>query len=197
MKKMLMICMAVLLGSMTACGVPGTTTVEPPPQMQTAAAMTIDAILTGTPLATPTVAAPLGTPTAIIILPSSTPALGDARLTVQDVTNCRSGPGADYERVTQVGAGQQLKIIGSYPAFWLVETDAGSCWIAMEFSTPTGDVARVPTVTQPSTPSTGAPKAPSLARYDYVCNFQDQVELSLRWTDKSSNEAGYRIYING
>ena len=197
MKKILMICMAALLVSMSACSPPGTSTPEAPPQMQTAAAMTIAAVLAGTPLSTPTTAAPLGTPTAIILQSTSTPALGEARLTVEDVTNCRSGPGKDYERITQVQGGQQVKIIGSYPAYWLVETDAGNCWIAMEFSTPSGDTARVPTVTQPATPSAGGLKAPGLIRYDYGCNAQNQIELSLRWSDKSSSESGYRIYING
>jgi hypothetical protein len=78
-----------------------------------------------------------------------------------------------------------------------VQSDAGVCWITMEFSTPSGDIARVPTVTQPATPAAGPPTAPSLARYDYFCNGQGQLELSLRWTDKSSNESGFRIYING
>jgi uncharacterized protein YraI len=197
MKKFLILCL-VLFGA-AACGLPPrTVTPAPPPQMQTAAALTIEAVLSSTPLATAT-NAPQNTAPAVTttVSASSTPSPGQAMLTVEDVTNCRSGPGADYERITQIQAGQQVNIVGSYPSYWLVQTEAGICWIAMEFSTPTGDVAGVPTISGAPTPLAGAPKSPSLQRYDYFCNSQtNQVDLSLRWTDKSANESGYRIYIN-
>jgi len=198
MKRILKVLMLLVLAAAAACSIPGTSTPAPPPQMQTAAALTVQAVLSSTPqiAATQTLQPTAGGPTATL-RPSSTPPAGQAKLTVEDVTNCRSGPGIDYERITQIPGGQEVNIVGSYPGYWLVQSQEGICWITMEFSTPIGDLARVPTVTQPSTPSAGAPKAPSLARYDFICTGQNQIELSLRWTDKSSNESGFRVYING
>lgn len=195
MKRILTVVMLLVLAA--ACSLPGSPTPAPPPQMQTAAALTVQAVLSSTPqiAATQPLQATAG-PTATLP-PSSTPPAGQAKLTVEDVTNCRGGPGTDYERIAQIAAGQEVNIVGSYPGYYLVQSQEGICWITMEFSTPSGDLARVPTVTQPSTPSAGAPKAPGLARYDYFCTGTSQIELSLRWTDKSANESGYRVYING
>lgn len=197
MKHFPAILAALGLALSSACTIALTPTQAPPPQMQTAAALTVDAVLSNTPQATPPPPQQTLAPTLTLAAASSTPSAGPAQLTVEDVTNCRSGPGTNYERIAQIPGGMKVNIVGSYPGYWLVQSDSGICWITMEFSTPTGDLARVPTVTQPSTPSAGAPKPPSLARYDYICNGQDQIELSLRWTDKSSNESGFRIYING
>jgi len=186
----------IMVLAMAACSLPGTAT-EAPPQMQTAAALTVQAVLEGTPLAT---LAPQASPTSGLpptTAPSATSAAESAKLTVEDVTNCRSGPGSGYDRITQIQANQQVPIVGSYPSYWLVQSEAGVCWIAMEFSTPAGDIARVPTVTAPATPGAGAPKAPSIQRYDFSCTGGGRAELSIRWTDKSANEVGYRIYMNG
>ncbi len=199
MRRILVIFTVLVLAGMTACTMPASSTAAPPPQMQTAAALTVEVVLSSTPQlpeATPTRSQPTAPPVTVIAA-SSTPSLGQAQLTVEDVTNCRSGPGTDYARVAQIPGGMKVNIVGSYPGYWLVQSDSGICWITMEFSTPTGDIARVPTVTQPATPSAGAPKAPGIERYDYFCNGQNQVELSLRWSDKSANESGYRVYING
>ena len=198
---------ALLALAAAACGLPATATPAAPPQMQTAAALTVQAVLSNTPLPTPTRAPQNTAPAVTITSPtgttstpgtgSPTSSSGQAKLTVEDVTNCRGGPGTGYPRITQIPGGKEVNIVGSYPGYWLVQSEAGPCWITMEFSTPSGDIARVPTVTQPATPSAGPPTAPSLARYDYFCNGQGQIELSLRWTDKSSNESGFRVYING
>lgn len=202
MKHLLTILTALALAGTSACSLPASPaspaspTQAPPPQMQTAAALTVAAVLSNTPQNTPPPPQPTAAPTMTVGITSTTSA-GPAQLTVEDVTNCRSGPGTDYARIAQIPGGMKVNIVGTFPGYWLVQSDAGTCWITMEFSTPTGDLARVPTVTQPSTPPAGALKAPGLARYDYVCNGQGQIELSLRWTDKSSNESGYRIYING
>lgn len=201
MRPFITLLAAFALMGASACSLSASTQ-APPPQMQTAAALTVEVVLSSTPQNTPQ-NAPQNTPpppTAMSTMtsgPTSTTSPGPAQLTVEDVTNCRSGPGTGYERIAQIPGGMKVNIVGTYPGYWLIQSDSGICWITMEFSTPTGDLARVPTVTQPATPPAGSLKAPSLARYDYFCNGQDQIELSLRWTDKSSNESGYRIYING
>lgn len=205
MYRVLAVCTAFTLAAMlSGCGLPTTATQAAPPQMQTAAALTVQAILNSTPLPSPELQTPLpsASSTAVVVTetPSSTtatPSLEAPKLTVEDVTNCRSGPGPNYERVAQIVAGQQVSIVGSFPAYWLVQTESKLCWIAMEFSTPSGNIAAVPTVTQPSTPQAGKPSAPGLQKWEYSCSGDGHADLSIRWTDRADNETGYRVYMNG
>jgi hypothetical protein len=118
-------------------------------------------------------------------------------MTVEDVTNCRKGPGTGYELVTQITAGKEISIIGSLTDYWLVQTDAGVCWVAREFATPIGNIAAVPTVTAPPTQQGGAVAAPSITKWTYACGGDGRADLTIDWIDKATNEAGYRIYMNG
>ena len=106
----------------------------------TAAALTVESALK-TPLATPTLA---DTPEVVTggtqgATPQiSTPSLsGQAMASVGDVTNCRSGPGTNYERITQILPADQVPIIGFFPPnYWIVNTNLGQCWLSGEFTTP-------------------------------------------------------------
>jgi uncharacterized protein YraI len=186
---------------LAACGSPGTGTAFPP-DMQTAAALTVEALLSATPAFTPTLAVS-PTPMVLTVTPNlSTPATpatpaAPARMTVEDITNCRSGPGTDYEQVTQISPGEEVAILGSLPNYWLVQTAEGQCWVAREFATPMGDIARVPTVTAPPTPQGGAVAAPSISEWTYACTGGGRADLNIRWSDRATNEAGYRVYMNG
>ena len=200
MHKILTAFTALTLATLLAgCGLSATPTQVAPPQMQTAAALTVQAILNSTPLPSPEVQASATAPSLSTATPSiftATPPGQAPKLTVEDVTNCRSGPGPNYERVAQIVAGQQVGIVGSFPSYWLVQTDAELCWIAMEFSTPSGNIAAVPTVTQPSTPQAGKPNAPGLQKWEYSCSGDGHADLSIRWTDRADDESGYRVYMN-
>lgn len=186
---------------LAACGTPGSSTPFPP-DMQTAAALTVEALLSATPNYTPTLevsATPMVlTATADLSTPA-TPSTraGSAKMTVEDITNCRSGPGTGYEQVTQIQPDEEVAILGSLPDYWLVQTAEGQCWVAREFATPMGDIARVPTVTAPPTPQGGAVGAPSISEWTYVCTGNGRADLNIHWTDRATNEAGYRVYMNG
>jgi uncharacterized protein YraI len=158
------------------------------PEIATAAALTVQAALNATPLVSPT---PNASPTSEVF---STPVI-----TVLDPTNCRTGPGTNYERVTQITAGQQIEIVGSHPpGYWIVSTNAGLCWVSAEFATPMGSFQGVPTVTAPATPEGSAPSGIGFQQWEIFCNFQtDQADIMIRWSDKSSDEAGFRVYRNG
>ena len=160
------------------------------PQSATAAALTVQAALNSTPLASPVNNAGAS---------STSPAFSQPLITVDDVTNCRTGPGTNYERVVQIAAGQQVEIVGVYPpGYWIVSTNAGLCWVSAEFATPMGSVEAVPTVTAPPTPEGNAPAGVSFQRWDIFCNFQTgQADVSIRWSDKGDDEAGYRVFRNG
>jgi hypothetical protein len=121
-------------------------------------------------------------------------------LSVGDVTNCRSGPDPDYDRVVQLVPGQQVEIVGSLPpGYWLVNTQQGNCWIAAEFSTPVGNYVTVPIVTAPPTPDGDAPVTPTFRQngWSYFCYGAGQADITLNWNDKADNETGYRILRNG
>ncbi|MCQ3939070.1 MAG: hypothetical protein DPW18_18805 [Chloroflexi bacterium] len=181
---------------LSACNLPAAAE-QTEPDITTAAALTVDAVLNNkTPLASPTVASstqPAGTTV-------STPTFSQPLASFEDVTNCRTGPGTNYERVTQILPAISVKIVGFYPPnYWVVETDKGLCWVSGEFVTPSGSYTTVPTVTAPPTPAGGVPDAPTFTQngWNYFCRGDGQTEITLNWNDRSDNETGYRVIRNG
>jgi len=161
-------------------------------QIATAAALTVQAAINVTPPARPT----SDVPTVVGV----TPTYSQPLITVEDVTNCRSGPGVNYERVIQITAGQQVKVIGIYPpSYWIVSTTAGDCWVNAVYATPMGSVQAVPTVTEPPTPEGKPPAAPTFPKngWNYFCFGSGDMEVSFTWNDNADNETGYRILRNG
>ncbi len=161
-------------------------------QIATAAALTVQAAINAVPLPSPT----SDVPTVVGV----TPTFSQPLITVEDVTNCRSGPGVNYERVIQITAGQQVKVIGIYPpGYWIVSTTAGDCWVNADFATPMGSVQTVPTVTAPPTPEGKPPATPTFPKngWNYFCFGSGDMEVSFTWKDNADNETGYRILRNG
>jgi uncharacterized protein YraI len=193
MKRIVFLALAAAL-IVSSCNLPDEG--ETSPNLATAAALTVEAALDTagnvTPLASPALSTPLseGTTTPL----SSQPLVG-----VDDVVNCRTGPGVNYERVTQLQPGESAPIIGFFPPnYWIVSTDEGPCWVSGEFVTPSGDFAAVPTVAAPATPQGGVPAEPTFTQngWSYFCA-NDQAEITLNWNDKAVNETGYRVIRNG
>lgn len=175
---------------LSSCTMPGSG--APSPDVATAAAMTVQAAIDNSqsPLTSPTVGSdPAATAT---FSPDSKPSAS-----FEDVTNCRTGPGVNYERVTQIQPGFSVEVIGFYPPnYWIVSTDAGPCWVAGEFVTPSGNVSVVPTVTEPPTPEGGAPQNVSLQKWDIFCDYvTNEANITVSWVDKD-NEDGYRVVRN-
>src|SRR4026209_2696558 len=90
----------ILIAAMLGCSLPGSAPQVTAPEIQTAAALTLQAILTASITATAdeqsdvatntTTPAPTGAPTGTI-----TPTYSVPMLTVREPTNCRTGPGQD------------------------------------------------------------------------------------------------------
>jgi hypothetical protein len=178
---------------LSACNLPGGSGAADP-QPATAAALTVEAALNhgSTPLASPA-AGSQAAPNAESTEPYTQPLIG-----VDDVVNCRTGPGVNYERVTQILPGDTVEIVGFYPPnYWIVSTDEGPCWVSGEFVTPSGSTSVVPTVTAPSTPEGNPPQNVSLQKWDIFCNYvTNEANVNIVWADKEG-EDGYRIHRNG
>lgn len=184
----LMLALAIIL---SACNMPAE---ETSPDIATAAALTVEAALNVAPLASPVVVATQPV--------SEAESASDSQplASFEDVTNCRTGPGVNYQRITQIPPLVSVEIIGFFPPnYWVVNTDAGPCWVAGEFVTPSGNVAVVPTVTAPPTPQGGTPAEPTFTNngWNYFCNADGKAEITLSWNDKATNETGYRVIRNG
>jgi hypothetical protein len=158
-----------------------------------------------TPLASPTGAAgtatlqPNVTPTALTGTPTAT------ILTVDSNTNCREGPGLTYAIVIVLVPGTQYQMIARTAdnKFWVV-TEIGksnACWVPAEMSNAFGNVNQL-SVTTPAAPtsSVGAVQAPTGLKYQYDCVYNGipgNIQVILQWSDRSSNETGFRVYRDG
>jgi hypothetical protein len=201
----------VLIGAMLACNVPGTTpSISVNDQAATAIALTlqaqtqngdavpINATSTLTPLPTVffTATKTIGAGTATITPTYSTP-----MLTVLQQTNCREGPGQDYEVLFAYLAKKKLEIIGRYDPtnFWLVkapESRTGTCWLWGEYVELSGSYWVVPTVTPPPTKTIAPPAAPSITKWDFSCS-TGTMTFTMAWEDRATNETGYRVFRDG
>lgn len=173
-----------------SCNLPGAG--APDPQVATAAALTVQAAINTSPNSEP-----LASPTAGGAK-EATPTYSKPMASVGEVTNCRTGPGVNYERVTQILPADLVEIVGFFPPnYWIVSTSAGNCWVSGEFTTPIGSYASVPTVTAPPTPQGSAPDNVSLQKWDISCNYEtNEANVTIVWSDEDS-ESGYRIIRNG
>jgi hypothetical protein len=203
------IAIIILLLAMLACNLPAPEQVPPPSDAQTAAALTVQAMLTVpvTPSATEAQSVLPVTPsaTATGVKATITPTYSTPMLTVKEQTNCRTGPGQDYKIVFTYLPKKQLVILGRYDPtnFWLVkspESPGGQCWMWGEYVELTGSYWVVQSVTPPATATAAPPNAPTFAKWDYNCTYNgvnSDLNVTLLWTDHADNETGYRVIRNG
>jgi len=195
MKRIISLALATGL-LISSCNLPGSNALAP--QIATAAALTVQAVLNSSPIAATPLASPTkgGSGAAATVTPTFTQPMAS----VGDITNCRTGPGTNYERVTQIFPADPVKIVGFFsPNYWIVSTKDGECWLSGEFTTPVGSFVAVPTVTAPPTPDGGAPEAPTFLKengWAFSCYGPGQADITLSWNDKAINETGYRILRN-
>jgi len=133
--------------------------------------------------------------------PTITPTFSTPFLTVLEQTNCRTGPGQDYEVVFTYLPKAKLVILGRYETenYWLVKSEfspTGSCWLWGEFVEVTGSYWAVPSVTPPATSTPPPPQAPSIQNWEFSCSL-GQMTITIDWADRSNNETGYRVLRDG
>ena len=138
-------------------------------------------------------------------------------VTVSTNTNCRTGPGVQYDNIGALLIGQVGTLVGknSQTGYWIINNPGktGTCWLYPQYATISGNTANLqeysipptptPTLTPTFTPTpTLAPPTavnnPTVAKvcvplvlptYNYTG--------TLNWEDKSDNEDGFNIYLNG
>ncbi len=190
--------------SMFACNLP-VEQMPPPGDVQTAAALTVQALVSTPSLAgkeSPSPAletpSPTSSPTQTMTV---TPTYSVPVLTVKESTNCRKGPGEEYEVVFTYVSGKKLEVVGRYDPknFWLVKSDkspTGTCWLWGEYADVAGSYWAVSSVTPPPTASPAPPHGLSIEKWDYSCS-TGTLTFNLTWTDRENNETGYRIFRDG
>ena len=199
----------VLLTAILACNSPlANPPQEAAPEIQTAAAQTLQVMLTPSisatiqqPLIVRTTNTSAATATKVGAV-TQTPTYSVPMLTVLEQTNCRAGPGQDYEILFTYLAGKKLEIVGRYDPdnYWLVksaESPIGTCWLWGEYVEVTGSYGAVPSVTPPATVTSAPPQAPSIVEYKFSCADDGTITFIVSWVDKANNETGYRVFRNG
>lgn len=192
--KRISVTLTILGLFISSCNLPAAESTDP--EIATAAALTIQAVLTNSANVTP-LASPIASSTFSV---ETTPTFSQPMASVGEVTNCRTGPGKNYERVAQIIPKESVKIIGFFPPnYWIVSTKFGDCWLSGEFTTPIGSFASVPTVTAPPTPKGDVPETATFPKngWTFLCYAPDQADITLSWNDKADNESGYRVLRNG
>ncbi len=203
MRKLIPITICLLLA---ACSLPLPTnpTDDINNQAATLVAMTLNPQVTPTqesqenmPLPTPT-RSPDNGPTATI-----TPTFSVPMLKVDDPTNCRSGPGENFEVVTVFQSGAEAEIVGRTQQndWWQINNPfaTGTCWISAAVATVSGSSSTVDVMTPPPPATAKLPSPPSIASWDFTCTYENggpTVNFNLKWSDRAADETGYRIYRN-
>jgi hypothetical protein len=199
----------IFIAALFACNLPPEQ-VPPPDEIQTAAALTLQAILTpsgisststpqitrtDSPRVTNTVST-VGSATTTI-----TPTYSVPTATIRESTNCRTGPGEEYQVVVTYTTGRELEIVGRYDPgnFWLVksnESPDGTCWLWGEFVDVTGSYWAVASVTPPTTATSAPPRAPIIEEWNFFCE-GGNLNFTVTWRDDATDESGYRLFRNG
>ncbi|NWG32898.1 MAG: SH3 domain-containing protein [Chloroflexi bacterium] len=89
--------------------------------------------------------------------PTFTPTFEPARLTVSVDTNCRSGPGAIFERVGVLSVGETAEIVGREPKgeYWYIRNPGGNpefCWVWGQYAAVSGNLLTLVYMTPPQPP---------------------------------------------
>ena len=80
-------------------------------------------------------------------------------------TNCRFGPGKDYELLGALLVGEQAEIVARDPGgyYWYIKNPDGGgfCWLWGNYATTSGNVGSLPVFTPPATPTPTATDTPT------------------------------------
>lgn len=123
-------------------------------------------------------------------------------------TNCRSGPGKEFDYLGALLVGEKAEVVGKNTTYdyWVIKNPdgAGTCWLWGRYATVEGNISAIPEVAAPPTPTPSIPKAPGGFSVAKVCKTllgppptPAMTNATLTWNDKSDNEDGFYIYRDG
>ena len=102
--------------------------------------------------------------------PSSPASPSGPTVTVSSVTNCRTGPGTNYDLVLTFQPGATAEVVGKYTPtnYWIIKTPTGgTCWLWGAYATVQGDTSSLAEIQPPSSSTqvvaqnpTNTPKSP-------------------------------------
>ena len=213
--KMQFVISTLLVLGLAACNLPiseGASSSDSAGATITALAATIQAQGNQAVTDTPTNPAPTDTaqPTETATI-TVTPSPSVPTVVVSQTTNCRTGPGTQYDLLGSMAPGQSATIIGKYTAgnYWIINNpnSPGSCWLWGQYATVSGNLSGLPEMTPPATPTptmTPTPAAPAAPKHfdeTHSCTSGGllfyNVHVAMTWQDLASNEDGYYLYRNG
>ena len=133
-----------------------------------------------TALSQPTVPPPSESPPEYTPTPTNTPTVTPTEtpsrpiVTVNQNTNCRSGPGTDYDLVYIFMIGDEAEIIGrssvaNYVIIRVPDSSGRTCWLWTQYAVITGNINNLPESTPPPTPTPAATATPVL-NFDFIFN---------------------------
>ncbi len=131
-----------------------------------------------------------------------TPTPSVPEVNVTSATNCRTGPGIEYDLLYTLQPGQVAQIIGKYTPlnYWVINYPGGICWLWGQYAVVSGNVAALAEYPAPPTPTPSMPAAPSNLKIQRTCTVEAlrvRVDVDLSWRDNATNELGYYVYRNG
>ncbi|MBI3151693.1 MAG: hypothetical protein HYZ21_06145 [Chloroflexi bacterium] len=203
----LLLLSVLLIIALTACNLPSGDGTSTPDLALTVTAQATLLQFTSTPEFTST-PGPSATPGF-----TSTPTVPE--VTVSTNTNCRTGPGTQYDLIGGLNVGQTAIVVGknSSTNYWIINNPgkSGTCWLWGEYATVSGNTAGLTEYSIPPTPTpsptstpTSTPTPPTAASNlvaAKVCVPQvAPIYLYggvINWQDNSNNETGFNIYLNG
>lgn len=143
-------------------------------------------------------AAPEFTPTITLTPTPSIPTVSVSRN-----TNCRTGPGTQYDIIDALVIGQTAVVVGrNTPTnYWIIKrpTGSGECWLWGEYATISGDVSGLKEYAIPATPTPTAPEPVTNLKANKICFFDGfgyKLSGFITW-QASDNTEQYWIYLNG
>lgn len=161
--KGLVFLFSVLTISALACNFP---TITPTPTLDVDATLTSFALTQGIGQTPPIVeieftATSIFTPTVTSTLPPTVPSVS-----VSVDTNCRTGPGVNYDLLTGLFVGETAEVVGKYtsvtPNYWVIRKGSVTCWLWGQYATVVGNTGNLPEMVPPPSPTPTFTPTPTL-----------------------------------
>ncbi len=203
--KRMLIAVNALLVAILACNLPvGQGPAQPPDLAGTITAQAMLLMQSSTPPYTAT--PPFTEVPSLSPTQSLTPTLAIPQVSVTDATNCRTGPGIEFDLLWTMQPGQNVEIVGKDTAddYWVIKMPkGGTCWLWGQFAVASGDIAALTEVPPPPTPTPSVPADPSGLQIFYHCSLSNSpflhndVHVEISWDDNADNEDGYYVFRDG